>query len=111
MSICSMMRRSAHARLIRTPSSSLARWGGVATCLGGISYGAYGHFSENPDVPRLVIAAVVPLLKLATPALFLAGLVGLHSWLGSRFGGGGSPLERAGVVLGLLGSMVGLLGS
>src|SRR5215213_11367382 len=84
--------------------------GGVAACLGGISYGAYGYFSDNPDVPRLDIAAVVPLLKLATPALFLGGLVGLHSWLGSWLGGGASRLERAGVVLGLLGSVVGLLG-
>jgi len=83
----------------------------VAACLGGISYGAYGYLSDNSDVPRLLIAAVIPLLKVATPALFLVGLVGLHSWLESRFGGGGSPLERAGVVLGLLGSMVGLLGS
>jgi hypothetical protein len=83
----------------------------VAACLGGISYGAYGYLSDKSDVPRLLIAAVIPLLKLATSALFLVGLVGLHSWLGSRFGGGGSLLERAGVVLGLLGSMVGLLGS
>jgi hypothetical protein len=82
----------------------------VAACLGGVSYGAYGYFSDNPDVPRLDIAAVVPLLKLATPALFLGGLVGLHSWLGSWLGGGASRLERAGVVLGLLGSVVGLLG-
>ena len=111
MSICSLMRRSAHTRLMRIPSSPLARWGGVAACLGGISYGAYGYFSDNPDMPRLVIAAVIPLLKLATPALFLGGLVGLHSWLGSRFGEGGSPLERTGLVVGLLGSVVGLLGS
>src|SRR5215218_4667185 len=103
-------RRSAHTRLMGIPSSPLARWGGVAACIGGISYGAYGYFSDNPDVPRLDIAAVVPLLKLATPALFLGGLVGLHSWLGSRLGGGASRLERAGVVLGLLGSVVGLLG-
>jgi hypothetical protein len=101
-----MMRRYAHTRLMGIPSSPLAQWGGVAACLGGISYGAYGYFSDNPDVPRLVIAAVVPLLKLATPALFLGGLVGLHSWLGSRLGGGGSRLERAGVVLGLLGSVM-----
>src|SRR5215210_8260411 len=111
MSVCSVMRRSAHTRLTGIPSSPLARWGGLATCLGGISYGTYGYLSDNPDVPRLVIAAVVPLLKVATPASFLGGLVGLHSWLGPRFGGGGSHLERAGVVLGLLGSVVGLLGS
>jgi hypothetical protein len=96
---------------MRIPSSPLARWGGVAACLGGISYGAYGYFSHNPDMPRLVIAVFIPLLKLATPALFLGGLVGLHSWLGPRFGRGGSPLERTGLVVGLLGSVVGLLGS
>ena len=66
--------------------SSLARWGGTAACLGGISYGAYGYFSDNPDMPRLVIATVIPLLKLATPALFLGGFVGLHFWLGSSSG-------------------------
>ena len=104
------MRRSARARLMRIPSSPLARWGGVAACLGGISYGAYGYLSDNPDMPRLLIAAVVPLLKSATPALFLGGFVGLHAWLGSRFGGGGGTLERAGVGLGLLGGVVGLLG-
>ena len=97
-------------RLMGIPPSSLARWGGTAACLGGISYAAYGYLSDNPDMPRLVITAVIPLLKLATPALFLGGFVGLHFWVGSRFGGG-STLERAGVVVGLLGSVVGLLGS
>jgi hypothetical protein len=105
------VRRTAHMRLTGSSSSAFARWGGVAACLGGISYGAYGYFSDNPDTPRLVIDAVLPLLKLATPALFIGGIVGLHSWLGARLGGGDSRLERAGVVLGLLGSVVGLLGS
>jgi hypothetical protein len=95
---------------MRIPSSPPARWGGVAACLGAISFGAYGYLSDNPDTPRLLIAAVVPLLKSATPALFLGGFVGLHSWLGSRFGGGGGTLGRAGVGLGLLGGVVGLLG-
>jgi hypothetical protein len=103
------VRRSARTRLVAVSSSPFARWGGVAACLGGISYGAYGYFSDNPDTPRLVIDAVLPLLKLATPALFLGSLVGLHSWLGSRLGGGGSRLERAGVVVGLVGTVLGLL--
>src|SRR3712207_7183941 len=46
------------------------------------SYGAYGYLSDNPDMPGLLIEAVVPLLKLATWALFFGGLVGLHFWLG-----------------------------
>jgi hypothetical protein len=90
------------------PSSPLfARWGSVAACLGGISYGAYGYLSDNPDMPRLLIEAVVPVLKSATWALFFGGLVGLHCWLGSRLVGGGSRLlERAGVAAGLLASVV-----
>jgi hypothetical protein len=96
----------------RFSSPFFARLGGVAACLGGISYGAYGYLSDNPDMPGLLIEAVVPLLKLATWALFFGGLVGLHFWLGSRLGGGGSRLlERAGVVVGLLASVVGLLAS
>ena len=68
----------ARTRLMGVSASPLARWGGVAACLGGISYGAWGYL-DDPDTPRLVIDAVLPLLKLATPALFLGGLVGLHS--------------------------------
>lgn len=107
-----MVRGSAHTRRMEASSPPLARWGGVAACLGGISYGAYGYLSDNPDMPRLLIEAVVPLLKVATWALFFGALVGLHCWLGSRLGGGGSRLlERAGVVVGLLASVVGLLAS
>jgi hypothetical protein len=95
------------------PSSSLlARWGGLAACLGGICYGAYGYLSDNPDMPRLLVEALVPVLKSATWASFFGGLVGLHCWLGSRLGGAGSRLlERAGVAVGLLASVVGLLAS
>jgi hypothetical protein len=96
----------------RFSSPFFARLGGVAACLGGISYGAYGYLSDNPDMPGLLIEGVVPLMKLATWVLFFGGLVGLHFWLGSRLGGGGSRLlERAGVVVGLLASLGGLLAS
>jgi hypothetical protein len=107
------VRRPAHTRLMGIPPSPFfARLGGVAACLGGISYGAYGYLSDNPDMPSLLTEGVVPLMKLATWVLFFGGLVGLHCWLGSRLGGGGSRLlERAGVVVGLLASGLGALAS
>jgi hypothetical protein len=78
-------------------STSLARWG-AAACLGGISYGATGYL-DNPDASGFVIGVVVPVLGVTTPTLLLGGLVGLYSWLG----GGGSLLQKAGLLVGLVG--------
>jgi hypothetical protein len=79
-------------------STSLARWGAAAACLGGISYGATGYL-DNPDASGFVIGVVVPVLGVTTPTLLLGGLVGLYSWLG----GGGSLLQKAGLLVGLVG--------
>jgi hypothetical protein len=84
-------------------SVSLARWGAAAACLGGICYGAAGYL-DNPDAPVLVIGVVVPVLQVTTPTLFLGGLVGLYSWLG----GGESPLTRIGLLVGLIGTVLGV---
>jgi hypothetical protein len=85
------------------PSASLARWGAAAACLGGISYGAWGYL-DNPEASGFVIGVVVPVLGVTTPTLFLGGLAGLYSWLG----GGGSPLTRTALVVGLIGTVLGV---
>jgi hypothetical protein len=89
---------------METSSPSLARWGAAAACLGGISYGAWGYL-DNPDASGFVVGVVLPVLGVITPTLFLGGLVGLYSWLG----GGGSLLQRAGLIVGLVGTVLGAL--
>jgi hypothetical protein len=98
-----IMRRPAHPRPMEASSPSLARWGAAAACLGGISYGAAGYL-DNPDASGFVIGVVVPVLGVSTPTLLLGGLVGLYSWLG----GGGSLLQRAGLLVGLVGTVLGV---
>jgi hypothetical protein len=98
-----IMRRPAHTRPIEASSPSLTRWGAAAACLGGISYGAAGYL-DNPDASGFVIGVVGPVLLVTTPTLFLGGLVGLYSWLG----GGGSLLQRAGLLVGLVGTVLGV---
>ncbi len=98
-----IVRRSAHTRRMEASSASLVRWGASSACLGGVSYGAWGYL-DSPDASGFVIGVVVPMLALTTPLLFLGGLVGLYSWLGR----GGSPLRRTGLLVGLVGTVLGL---
>jgi hypothetical protein len=101
------MRKPVRTRRREVSSPTLARWGGAAACLAGVSYGAFGYF-DDPDTPEIFLGTVVPILQLTTPALFLGGLVGLYSGLG----GGGSPLlARAGLLVGLLGTVLGVVHS
>jgi hypothetical protein len=60
---------------------------------------------DDPDTPEIFLGTVVPILRLTTPALFLGGLVGLYSWLG----GGGSRLTRTGLLVGMLGTVLGVV--
>jgi len=52
-----------------------ARWGGTAAVLAGLCYGAAGFF-DRPHTD-----ALVSVLSVALPALFLGGLLGLHARL------------------------------
>ena len=99
-----MVRRSARTRRMEASARSLARWGGTAAWLGGISYGAWGYL-DNPHASGVVVGTVLPVLGVATPTLFLGGLIGLYSWLGR----GGDSLQRTGLVVGLLGTMLGVI--
>jgi len=98
-----IVNRPAHTRPTDTSSASLARWGAVAACLAGISYGAWGYL-DNPDASAFVIGVVGPVLRVTTPALFLGGLVGLYSWPRGR----GGPLRRSGLLVGSIGAVLGL---
>jgi hypothetical protein len=60
---------------------------------------------DAPDSPGFVTYTVVPALKLSTPALFLGGLVGLYF----RLGRGGGRLTRTGLVVGMLGTALGVV--
>ncbi len=64
------MRKFARTRGSKVSSPALTRWGGALACLAGLSYGAWGYL-DNPDAPEFITGAVLPVLKLATPALFL----------------------------------------
>jgi hypothetical protein len=97
------VRRSVRARS-RVSSPAFTRWGGAAACLASLSYGALGYL-DAPDSPGFVIGTVVPALELTTPALFLGGFVGLYS----RLGRGGGRLTRTGLVVGMLGTALGVV--
>jgi hypothetical protein len=60
---------------------------------------------DSPDASGSVIGVIVPVLGGSTPTLFLGGLVGLYSWLG----GGGSLLTRTGLLVGLVGTVLGMI--
>ena len=99
-----IMRRPANTRRLEASSASLARWGAVAACLGGISYGAAGYL-DTPNAAEFVTGVALPVLGVTTPALLLGGLAGLYSWLGR----GGSLLQRTGLLVGLVGTVLGLI--
>jgi hypothetical protein len=89
VSASSIVSRPTHTRRTEASSASLARWGGAAACLGGISYGAAGYL-DAPDTAGFVIGVVLPVLEVVTPALFLGGFLGLYFWPGGGGPCGGS---------------------
>jgi hypothetical protein len=97
------VKRFVRARSSGGSSSALTRWGGAAICLAGLSYGALGYL-DDLYAPEFVTRTVLPALEVTTPALFLGGLVGLYLCLG----GGGNPLTRTGLLVGILGTVLGV---
>ena len=93
----------AHDRRTEASAASLARWGAAAACLGGISYGAWGYL-DNPDASDFVVYVVLAVVGVITPAVFLGGFLGLYC----RPGGGGGLLRRSGILVGSVGTVLGL---
>jgi hypothetical protein len=81
------------------------RWGGAAAVLAGLSYGAAG-FLDKPGMSGYA-SVLVSVLSVATPVLFLGGLLGLHSQL--LLGAGSSFTRGVGFLLGCLGTMLGTI--
>jgi hypothetical protein len=100
-----IVRRPARTGPTQTPSAAPIRWGATAACLSGISYGAAGYL-DNPDASRFVIGVVLPVLGVATPVLFLGGLLGLYRSPGA--GGGGLLVRRAALSVGFVGTVLGV---
>ncbi len=81
------------------------RWGGAAAILAGLSYGAAGLL-DRPGMSGYA-SALVSVLSVAIPALFLGGLLGLRSRVLLR--AGSSFTSGAGFVLGCLGAVIGVI--
>src|SRR5829696_1140556 len=83
------------------------RLGGTAAVLAGLCYGAAGYL-DRPGISGYT-GALLSVLVVAVPALFLGGLLGLHSRL--LLAAQTSLVSGAGFVLGCFGAMLGIVGA
>jgi hypothetical protein len=87
--------------------STRVRLGGTAAVLAGLCYGAAGYL-DRPGIPEYT-RVLVSVLSVAIPALFLGGLMGLHTRL--LLVAQTSLASGAGLVLGCFGSALGIFGA
>jgi hypothetical protein len=89
----------------RRKTLTRVRLGGAAAVSAALCYGVAGYL-DRPGISGYS-SALVSVLGVAIPALFLGGLVGLHSRL--RLGAQGSFSSAAGFLLGSLGTVLGVI--
>src|SRR5919107_825414 len=88
-------------------SPTRARLGGTAAVLAGLCYGAAGYF-DRPAISGYT-GALVSVLSVALPALFLGGLLGLHARLPDATQTDfASSAGIVGFVLGCFGAVLGI---
>ena len=80
--------------------------GGTAAILAGFCYGAAGYL-DKPAISGFT-SALVSVLSVAMPALFLGGLLGLHYRL--LLTSQSTLTSKAGLLSGCLGAMLGIVG-
>ncbi len=87
-----------------------ARLGGTAAVLAGLCYGAVGYF-HSPGISGYT-GALVSVLSVALPALFLGGLLGLHArlWDATQTDFASSA-GFVGFVFGCFGAVLGIAGA
>jgi hypothetical protein len=92
-----------------SPPTTLTRLrlGGTAAILAGLCYGAAGYL-DRPAISGFT-SALISVLSVAIPALFLGGLLGLHYRLLLTLQR--SLTSGAGLLLGCLGAMMGIVGT
>ena len=91
-------------------SPTRARLGGTAAVLAGLCYGAAGYF-DRPGISGYT-GALVSVLSVALPALFLGGLLGLHARLPDATQTDfASSAGIAGFVFGCFGAVLGIAGA
>ena len=88
-----------------------ARLGGTAAVLAGLCYGAAGYL-DRPAISGYT-GALVSVLSVAIPALFLGGLLGLHARLpdATRTEDFASSAGFVGFVFGCFGAVLGIAGA
>jgi hypothetical protein len=87
-----------------------ARLGGTAAVLAGLCYGAAGYF-DRPGISGYT-GALVSVLSVALPALFLGGLLGLHARLPDATQTDfASSAGFVGFVFGCFGAVLGIAGA
>jgi hypothetical protein len=88
-----------------------ARLGGTAAVLAGLCYGAAGYF-HRPGISGYT-GALVSVLLMALPALFLGGLLGLHARLpdATQTEDFASSAGFVGFVFGCFGAVLGIAGA
>jgi hypothetical protein len=92
-----------------SPPTTLTRLrlGGTAAILAGLCYGAAGYL-DSPGISGFT-SALVSVLSVAMPALFLGGLLGLHSRL--LLTSQSALTSGAGLLSGCLGALLGIVGA
>jgi hypothetical protein len=97
------MRQGALNRGFRAAYPTLLQLSGGGAAVGAALFLVWGYV-DRPDLP-VYLKVVVAVLSFIVPTLFFIGLVGLYVWCKGQVG----RLEEASLLIGLIGSCLGVL--
>ena len=103
VALCDLVKRGAPNRANRAAYPTLLQLSGCGAAVGAALFLVSGYV-DRPDQPDY-LTIVVALLSFLVPTLFFIGLIGLYMWCKGRVG----RLGEAGLLVGLIGSSLGIL--